>query len=558
MEVEMRNSKRWMPAVMLAAGVMLAGVAASQPSPKQAPSPPGAGGKGGAPTAPQSQKQHLQPPPPVGSAPRPVPRQAQPAPPPRAPQPSQGPQPSQKLHLTPPAIAPQPGRPRPGTRPPDEREAQRQVPAPSWPALPPRMADEPAALATLRGLLAAEVELGYREARQDGDVLTLVDADFRRGRERFEIEELILDAPSAEGLRRGEARNIRVEFPEGRTTIAQVDIAGLAMLALRPGQAATDRDPDQIALESLRLTGLGVEANDVRVNLARFELGGWRLGHASRLGMERLELRFDGMPVDQVRVARAGLQGLDLAGLMAAAARDEAPPRMPAGRQAYRVEGVEVLRAGQSLGGMGRLLVEGETRADGYAGGRIALNEVVVEHTPETAVVLDVVRLDRLSMELTIDASWAPQNDRLELSALAFGVRDLGALALGWTVEGVNPNNPSPDPAGVRLFGAQLRYADQSLYERTLADQARRQNMTPAQVREQHRQMVNGALTPPRPEPGMDSIREALLRFVGGQAREVEFTVRPPAPVSLAQAQAALEQGPGDAIALLGVRAVAR
>jgi hypothetical protein len=559
MEDEMRNGKRWVPAVVVAAGMVLGGVAVAQ---KQPAPPPGAGGKGGPPAVPQSQKLHLTPP---NIAP---PRQARPAPPPpapRPPQPTQGPQPSQKLHLTPPNIAPQPGGPRPGSRPPNEREAQRQTPAapapapaPDWPALPPRMAQEPAALATLRALLSDEVQLGYREARQQGEVLTLVDADIRRGRERFEIEELILDTPSAEGLRRGEARNIRIALPDGRTTIAQLDIEGLAMLALRPGQAPSDRDPDQVTLERLRFVGLEVQVDDVRVDMARFDLSGWRLGQAGRLGMERLDVRLNGMPVDRIRVASAGLEGLDIAAMMAAATRDEAPPAPPAGRQVYRVEGVELQRDGQGLGGMGRLLVEGETRADGYAGGRIALNDVVVERTPETAVVLDAVGLERLSMELTIDASWTPVNDRLELSALAFGVRDLGALALGWTVEGVNPNNPSPDPATVRLFSAQLRYADQSLYERTLADQGRRQNMTPAQVREQHREMVTGVLTPPRPDPRMDSIREALLRFVAGDAREVEITARPPAPVSLAQAQEAMMRGPGEGLALLGVSAVAR
>jgi len=575
----MLQGKRWVPASLILAGLMVTGVAvvppvAAQPSQKLHLAPPGGGGggKGGAAPAPQSQKLHLTPPN-LRGAPQqrqvqPAPRRA-PAPPAQAQRPPQtmpgAQQPSQKLHLTPPT----PRGPRPGTRNPNEREAQRTQPpaeqrqqarpAPSWPALPPRMANEPAALERLRGLFADNVEIGYREARQDGEVLTLVDVDLRRDADRILVEELILDTPSAEGLRRGEARNIQIQVDDGRVNIAQLDIAGLVMLALRPGQDASDRDPDQITLESLNFAGLEVVVEDTRVTMARFELAGWRLGQSGRMAMEALDVRLgDDMPVDQIRVARAGLQGLDLAAMMTAATQDSAPPPPPAGQQAYRLEGFEVLRDGQSIGGMGRFMLEGQTAADGGAAGRISFNDVVIERTPETAIVLDAVNLDRLSMDLTIDASWTPANERLELSALAFGVRDLGALALGWTVEGLNPASASPDPAAIRLFEARLRYADESLYERALADQGRRQNMTPMQVRQEHAQMVNAVLTGAQPDAGLDAIRTALLSFVQGQAREIEFQVRPPAPITMAQVEPVLERGPAAVVALLGITATAR
>ncbi|WP_191083722.1 hypothetical protein [Roseococcus microcysteis] len=614
----MRNATRWMPALVVAAGLALAGGAAAQ---KQPDPPPAAGGKGGPAASGQSQKQHLTPPPPIGQAPRPQPRQAQPAPtqphqtqprqaeprqgqpgtgpqasqklhltppppigqgpgpqprqaqpvPPPQPQPRQaqpqqrpaqpgtGPQASQKLHLTPPSIPPDNRGPRPGSRTPNEREAQRQAPNPSWPAMPPRMDNEPAALATLRQLLSDDVQLGYGEARQEGEVLTLRDADLRRGAERILVEELILEAPSTEGLRRGEARNLSFEAPMAAVTLERLEIGGLAMLALRPGQEPRDREPDQVALENLRLSGLEVlEGNGTRVTLERFDLSGWRAGQAGRVGMQGLQVGLSGAPVDQVRVASASVEGHDIAALLTSAVRSETPSAPPPGRQAYRVEGVQVMRGDQSVAGMGRLVIEGETRADGFSGGRIAVSEVVVERTPETAVVLDVVGLDRLSMDLTIDASWTPENERLDVSAFAFGVRDLGALALGWSMEGVNIETPGGNPEAVRLLQAQLRYADQSLYERTLADQARRQNMTPAQVRDQHREIVTAALTGPAPDPGLDGLREALLRFVAGQAREVEIIARPPAPVTLDAAQAAMMQGPAATVALLGVRATAR
>ncbi len=465
-------------------------------------------------------------------------------------------QPSTKLHLTPPgaqSATPPKGGPQAAPAP-----APAPAPAARWPALPPRLAQEPPALERLRRLLGAEVELGYLAAAQEGEVLTLTGADVRSGGDRFQIERLVLDNPSAEGLRRGEARGIRGEMDGGPFTLAELDLEALSLLALRPGQPSDQRDPDQVAIGGVRFAGFELEG-EARVALREFVLTGWQRGQSGRVGFQGLLVRLPaGSPMDEVRVDRAGVEGLDIAAMMTAAVRSTTPPAPPAGRQAYRVDGVTVQRGGQTLGGLGRIVVEGQTQADGAAAGRLTVHDAALEHFPEVAAALDAVGLRRLSMELSIEASWTPRNGRLELPALAFGVRDLGAIALGWVMEGVDPGGAMSDPNRVRLYEARLRYADQSLYERALREQAQRERTTPERIRQQHAQMIGAFLTPARPDPEVDAVRSALLRFVGGQAREIEINLRPARAVTMMELQPLLGAGPSEVVRGLGITAVAR
>ncbi|WP_156909996.1 hypothetical protein [Rubritepida flocculans] len=470
-------------------------------------------------------------------------------------------QPSTKLHLTPPGA--QPATPPKGgpqaapAQPPAPAPAPPQQAAPAWPPLPPRLAQEPPALERLRGLLDAGIELGYRAAGQEGELLTLTGVELRRGAERILIERLVLEGLSPEGLRRGEARGVSAEFPDARFRLAELDLEALALLPLRPGQNGGAREPDQISLAGLRLAGLEVEG-EPRVSLREFVLTGWQPGRAGRVGFQGLRVRLAGGPVSEVGVDRAGVEGLDLAALAQAAVRNAPPPAPPAGRQAYRVDGVTVQREGRVLGGLGSVVVEGRTEPDGAAAGRLTVHDAALEHFPEVAAALDAVGLRRLSMELAIEASWTPRHGRLEMPALAFGVRELGAIALGWVMEGVDPAAAMTDPNRVSLIEARLRYADQSLYERALRDQAQRERSTPERIRQQHAQMVGAMLTPARPDPEVDAVRNALLRFIGGQAREIEISLRPARAVTMAELQPLLGAGPSEVVRGLGITATAR
>lgn len=463
-------------------------------------------------------------------------------------------QPSQKLHLTPPGeAAPPAGKgaaaPPPATPP--------QAAAPALPPLPPPLAQEPPALARLRGLLGPEVQFGVREATQQGEVLTLAGAELRRERSRITIEQLTLEALSETGLLRGEARGIAAETPEGPFRIAEFDLAGLALLPLRPGQPAAERTPDQVTLERLRLAGLDV-GGETPFAVGLVALEGWRAGSPGAVRLEGLDVRLPaGQPADRVQVAQASLEGLDLAALLGSLMRDETPELPSTGRQAKRLEGLVVSREGRPLGGIGRLVIENESGPDSSQRARLQLHDAAIEAVPELAEVFTALRLPRLSLELVVEASFAPAARRLAVPALAFGVRELGALGLAAVIEGVEPGTV-PSAEAIRLVEGRLRYADQSLYARAVADQARRERIPEARVRQQHAQMIGAALTDARADPALDALRNTLLRFVRGEVREVEIALRPREPLLLGAVPQALAAGPAELVRLLGLSVSAR
>jgi hypothetical protein len=131
-------------------------------------------------------------------------------------------------------------------------------------------------------------------------------------------------------------------------------------------------------------------------------------------------------------------------------------------------------------------------------------------------------------------------------------------------LDGVTPQAAvAQDLQAMRLVSLGLRYMDQSLYSRFVRQQARESGMQERQVREQHAALVGGALasgTAPGAKGGgggLDPVREALLRFIRGQAREVEITARPPQPLPFAEL-AATPPDPAAAQRMLGLSATAR
>jgi hypothetical protein len=458
-------------------------------------------------------------------------------------------QPSQKQHLTPPGVeAPA----KPGA------EAPAPARAPDWPALPPRPADEPPGVAALRGLLGPDVAFGYRAASQAGDEVTLLGAELRREGSRLLIERLLLNRLTPEGLARAEARGVRAETPEGPFAVEAIDVAGLALLPLDPGQAPADRMPHQVAIEALAVTGFTL-GGPQRASLGRLDLANWRPGQPTRLALQGLDVALPpGGPVDRLRLDRAGVEGHDLALLLGAAIRGETPPAPGTGRQVKLAEGLVVLREGRAVGGIARLLADSETAADGAARARLQVHDAFIEDLPGAEVLFDAIGLRRLSLELAVEGSYVPETRRLAVPTFGFGVRDLGALALGGVFEGIEPGPGMPDPEQVRLLVAGVRYLDQSLYGRVVANEARTERIPEARVRQRHAQMVAAALTDARADAALDALREALLRFVRGEAREIEITLNPTRAVPLAEIPQALGAGPAELVRLLGLRVTAR
>jgi Zn-dependent protease len=59
-------------------------------------------------------------------------------------------------------------------------------------------------------------------------------------------------------------------------------------------------------------------------------------------------------------------------------------------------------------------------------------------------------------------------------------------------------------------------------------------------------------------QPALAQVREAVQRFIRGQAREIEVTLHPTQPVALMELQQRPPSNPADAVARLGLGAVAR
>jgi hypothetical protein len=109
----------------------------------------------------------------------------------------------------------------------------------------------------------------------------------------------------------------------------------------------------------------------------------------------------------------------------------------------------------------------------------------------------------------------------------------------------------------MRLISMGLAYADASLFGRFLAMQSAQTRTPEAQLREQFAAMVGGALSQPG-QAGLDPIRNAVQRFIRGEAQSVAVRVNPPQPVKLGDLQGGPPPSPGDAQRMFGVTAEAR
>ncbi len=113
------------------------------------------------------------------------------------------------------------------------------------------------------------------------------------------------------------------------------------------------------------------------------------------------------------------------------------------------------------------------------------------------------------------------------------------------------------DYSQMRLISMGLRYADASLFTRFVSVQARESRTPEAQLREQFAAMAGGALSQPG-AAALDPIRDAVQRFIRGQARTVEIRADPPQPIALGQMQAGPPASPVEAQRVFGITAQAR
>lgn len=416
------------------------------------------------------------------------------------------------------------------------QEKRKNLPQPAPPAAEAPRPGEPAAVAALRRL-APGLPIRYAAAREDGAVTRLSG---------------VVMGPAGQ-----EVRAAAMEL-EGVTPTA--------IGALR----ATGLSADWGGIESLSLAGFALR--DGIPQAAHAEMRGLRVsgpwsGGAARLviadalpgrdaTLEATELRLepqDRSVVAAVTLRRLAMGATDIQGLVAAiiAARTAPnPPEAPPGRQSLLAEGLELRGPSARLGGMERLRLSGENRPGAPATGRLALEGVELAAGTPAAAWLTPLGYEGLRGDLTLDATQDVARGRLEVGALALAVREVAAIGLSFTMDGVRAGaDPAQAYQDAALVGARLRYADQSLYRRILARQARETGRSEAQLRAEWVRLAEGQL----PEP----LRAPVARFIRGEARELEVSARPPRPVPFA----ALSKPPADPAGwqrLLGLSATAR
>lgn len=436
------------------------------------------------------------------------------------------------------------------------------LPPPAAEAPPP--ADEPAAVRTLRSLLGPEVRLGYGAAEvfdPARGAVRLRDVAFERPDRRATIEELTLEGLHEDGVDEADARGVALLVADGATRAQRVRLQALRVSRPPAGQELT---PLMLGIGALRIEGLSAEG-ETPTAIATLSVEEYGAGRPSRLEIEGLEVLQAGSgPGDRLSLGRLTLKGLDLAASLAALMAKEAPPR-PAGSWALEAEDLSLASDGRPVGGLSALRLGGEAAPEGGGPetGRLALREIRVEPFPGLAEWLRRFGYPALLADLTAETRYDRAAGRLEVTSLSLAGRDIGAITLSLAMDGATPEAlEAQDTDRLRLLSFGLRYLDQSLYPRFVRQQAQQTRRTEQQVREELAREAAAALTAAGDQAeaagALAPLRAAVERFLRGEAREVEITARPPAPLPLSALADGAMGGPAELQRMLGLGAAAR
>jgi len=465
--------------------------------------------------------------------------------------------------VSPPAPEAQAQAPEPADKPPPaEAEAAAPPAAPSPPAAearpaPPPVAasrqpippDEPAALGRLRALLGPQVELAYDKAEAEGDGVRLTNLRAALAGGTLTAPELRVGGIGERGIASLAARGLAITGPDGsRAAIETLELAGLAIAAAAQGV------PTDLTLDRLRLEGVAVQG-DPTVALAELTLerfGGGRSGTLALQGLDVLAPQASDM-VDRLRIGRITLSGLDIAAAVTALMAGDLPARGEAD-YAFELAEARASKGDAALGSLARLRFAGSQGA--VESSRVDVAGLTIERSPLLAEWMDRFGYRALTAEITNESRFDRSAQRLETPALAFGIRDMGAIGLTYRLSGVTAESAERmDFDAWRLDGAQLRIADQSFYQRLVRDTAKRERLSEQRVRERFVAEVTQALGGAK---AAGPLLPAVQRFLRGEATTLEVVLKPSQPVGFAQVERAMKQGPAAAQRLLGVTATAR
>ncbi|MBW6398158.1 hypothetical protein KPL78_09890 [Roseomonas sp. HJA6] len=446
----------------------------------------------------------------------------------------------------PPRLAPQP----------PAAQAPAPVPPPSLAApqvIPP---NEPAAVTRLRGLLGPSVRLSYGSAQAldgTGEQVRLTAVVLERPGKRATIEDVQLNGLREDGVAEAVLRGFETTEDNAQVRIGMLRIAGLTV----PRNAGGPPQPDQVRLEGLRLEGLRVSgAANVSVDLATVE--NWLPGQPGTVQVQGVAVTgiTEGF-VDAVRLARVAFSGVDIGGTIAALMRMEGAPSLP-GRASFEMDGLELSAGGSPVGRLQEMRIAADmTDNRGSGSGTLALRGIRVEPLPMIAPWLTRFGYQAIEGEITAATSHDATTGHVEVRDFTIAARDVGTLTFSLNLDGLTQERvQSLDYSQARLIGAALGWADSSLYRRFIAMQAAQARVPEDQLREQFAAMAQGALSQPD-ATALVPIRDAVLRFIRGQATDVDIRVNPPKPIGAAEMQQ-VPQNPAELQRILGITATSR
>lgn len=445
----------------------------------------------------------------------------------------------------PPAVAPAP-----------QAQAPAQVPPPPAvnPGIPP---NEAPAITRLRGMLGPNTRLSYASAETldgTGEQVRLTGVVLEQRRKRATADDLTINGLREDGVAEAVLNGFATTEGGNTVRIGQIRMAGLTV----PRDAAGGPpQPDQVRIEQLRVENVEFSGRDSgRLRMASVE--NWLPGQPARIAVEGLELSgLDSGLVDGLRLARFALSGMDIGATLAAVMREQPPPNL-VGRASIELDALELLGGGRPVGSLGEVRVAADVqRADGSGDGNVAIRGIRIEPVPMIAPWLTRFGYQAIEGEITAQTSYDAQSGRIEIRDLSISGRDAGTISMALVMDGVTQQRAQAGDFGdMRLISAGLRYADASLFTRFLAMQSQQTRTPEAQLREQYAAMAGGALAQ-QGAAGLDPIRDAVQRFIRGQARMVEIRVNPPQPIKLGDVQGP-PPNPAAAQSMFGISAEAR
>lgn len=475
--------------------------------------------------------------------PRPMPPQPQP---PRVVTPAPAPTPGGKPSATP--TAPSLGAP----------SAPRQAPPVATPGPQPIPANEPPGITALRELFpggqlnyatAETVDPATGRARMTGVETVTADGT------RTTFDEVIVEQASRQGARYLLLRNIQGRNGNDRTVIAELELRDVVVRLPADGAAPA---PDMVDIGQFTLRDGRVIMPDGQVSLAGATVEGWGQGRPTRIEVNGFEVTFrpsGGSPIDRIGIGRMAMAGTDLPGAIVAGLAGR-PTTHIAGEPYFEAENLTAGTQGQTLVSIAGFGARSRVDATGSGSGTIGIRGVRVLPMPGIADWMTRYGYAEIAAELTAEMAYDAASGRIDLSAFRLAGQDIGALTLSFVMDGLTQQVMlNRDFSGVRLFGASLGWLDQSILQRVIRDMARSMGSTEQAVRDQWAGMASGMLAQ-RGAAGLESVREAVVRYIRGQARQIDIRAQPPQPVPVMQL--GTMGSPAQVQQALGITATAR